>query len=94
MSPTEEPMARLGGSEESELWRQARERCLACASEGLLDEGYLRVKDRPAAEVEWVGPAPTSPFHFGFEVDPQRLPLRARRCRECHLVVFFAEERD
>ena len=87
-------MPPLGGGE-SELWRRARERCLACGSEGLLDEGYLAVKDRMTnAEVLWVGPPTTTDFHFGFQSEREEFPLRARRCRECRHVVFIAEAED
>ena len=94
MSPADEPMPRLGGVEGGSLWERSRRRCPACGSEGLLDEGNLRVKERPGSVVEWVGPSSSDRFHFGFATDSEALPLRARRCRECRHVVFFAEDED
>lgn len=92
MSPDELP--RLGGAAAGPGWSRARDRCLACGADGLLDEGYLRVRTPQGAQVEWVGSTSTADFHFGFAAPRDAFPLWARRCRECRHVQFYAEDGD
>ena len=88
-------MAPLGGSG-ADLWQQARSRCTACGSSGMLDEGYLADTGESAkGYVRWVGaPRDTSLFGGFSSMGAEKFLVRAFRCRECRHLELFAEERD
>ncbi|WP_134773414.1 hypothetical protein [Ornithinimicrobium flavum] len=88
-------MTPLGGRG-ADLWQQARSRCTACGSEGLLHEGYLADTGESAkGYVRWVGaPRDTSLFGSFSSMGADKFLVRAFRCRECRHLELFAEERD
>lgn len=91
-------MVRLGGSGQppQDRWKQARSRCTACGSEGLLDEGYLTdTGDGAKGYVRWVNsPRDTGLFGGFSSMGASRFLVRAFRCRECRHLELFAEDRE
>lgn len=81
------------GGQEAAGWAQARSRCTACGSQGLLSEGYLEDTGEGAkGYVRWVGgPRDTSFFGGWSTLSADRFLVRAFRCRECNHLELFAE---
>ncbi|MFX0539706.1 hypothetical protein ACQBAT_08335 [Ornithinimicrobium sp. Y1847] len=83
----------LGGGAGSG-WHRSRERCTACGSERMLDEGFLAdTGEGSRGYVRWVNsPRDTGIFGGFSSVGAERFLVRAFRCRECNHLELYAEQ--